>query len=99
MLYGSFQVVKGKALRLFARLNAGGARRPCVLQLLYCTKREVQVVKDGRALQRRIYRVLALNAKRDRLEIVILRFVALRIVALVLYDGEEEAWVSLLLQA
>lgn len=66
MLYGSFQVVKGKALRLFARLNAGGSRRPCVLQLLYCKRREVPVVKDWRSLLMRIYRVLTFNAKRDR---------------------------------
>lgn len=47
MLYGSFQVVKGKALRLFAAPNAGGSRRPRVLQLLYCNKRAVQLVKIG----------------------------------------------------
>ena len=66
MLYGSFQVVKGKALRLFAGPNAGGSRRPRVLQLLYCKKRAVQLVKDWRLLLRRIYRVLASTAEKDR---------------------------------
>lgn len=81
MLYGSFQVVKGKALRLFARLNAGGSRRPYVLQLLYCTKREVQVVNDWRSLQKRIYRVLAFNAEKGA---VGNRYSSLRCVSLLL---------------